>query len=51
MHPGHVETIRARLDGLAVDDIYGFTWGLNILGDARAALDDSFDRYLAAITR
>ena len=51
MHPDHVETIRARLDGLAIDDIYGFTWGLNIFGNARAALDESFDRYLAAITR
>jgi Metallo-beta-lactamase superfamily len=47
--PGVIHDLRARLDGIAIDDVYGFTWGLNIIGDARAAIDESFDRYLAAI--
>ena len=51
MHPDDVDGIRRRLDGLAIDDIYGFTWGLNIIGDGRAALDRSFDRYAEAIGR
>jgi hypothetical protein len=41
--------IRHRLAGIDFDDLYGFTWGLNIIGDARQAVDESFDRYLAAI--
>ena len=51
MHPDHVEGIRRRLADLPIDDIYGFTWGLNILGDGRAALDASFDRHLHAVGR
>jgi hypothetical protein len=50
-HPDNVEQIRQRLDGLHFDDLYGFTWGLNIIGDARAAVDTSFDRYLRAVGR
>lgn len=45
-----VGDIRNRLAGIDFDDLYGFTWGLNIIGDARSAVDASFDRYLAAIT-
>jgi len=26
--------------------VYGFTWGRNILGGARAAVDASFERFL-----
>ena len=44
-----IHDLRARLDGVEIDDVYGFTWGLNIIGGARAAIDESFDRYLAAI--
>lgn len=44
-----IADIRARLADLDFDDVYGFTWGLNIIGDARRAVDESFDRYLAAI--
>ncbi len=49
MHPDLVRGIRTRLDGVGFDDLYGFTWGLNIIGDARAAVDDSFDRFLHAV--
>jgi glyoxylase-like metal-dependent hydrolase (beta-lactamase superfamily II) len=41
--------IRQRLADCYFDDLYGFTWGLDIIGDARRAVDESFDRYLAAI--
>ena len=49
MHRDAVDGIRRRLHGLEIDDIYGFTWGLNIIGDGRAALDRSFERFFAAI--
>ena len=44
-HPDDVEEIRRRLDGVDFDDLYGFTWGLNIIGGARACVDESFERY------
>lgn len=50
-HPDRVLEIRRRLQDLDFDDVYGFTWGLNILGNARAAVDESFDRYLRAVGR
>lgn len=50
-HPDHVLEIRRRLEGLDFEDVYGFTWGLNILGGGRAAVDESFDRYLRAVGR
>jgi hypothetical protein len=48
-HPDDVNEIRTRLSEVAFDDLYGFSWGLNIIGDARAAVDTSFDRYLRAV--
>lgn len=47
--PSVINDLRDRLAGIDFDDLYGFTWGLNILGHARTAVDESFDRYLAAI--
>lgn len=41
--------VRQQLEDLAFDDVYGCTWGLNIIGNARAAVDASFERYLRAI--
>ena len=48
-HPDHITEIADRLAGLATDDVYGLTWRHNIIGDGGAAIDRSFDRYLAAI--
>ena len=48
--PATIRDIRRRLDGVAFDDVYGFTWGLNLIGDADAAVAESFDRYLNAIS-
>jgi hypothetical protein len=49
LHPDAVHVMRDRLKGYAFDDVYGFTWNRNIKGDARAAVDRSFTRYLEAI--
>jgi hypothetical protein len=43
--PSLVRETQARLRGLDFDDVYGFTWGLNIIGGGRAAVDASFERY------
>lgn len=48
-HPADVTETRERLTGLPIDDVYGFSWGLNIFGDGRAAIDASFDRYFRAV--
>ncbi len=50
-HPDDVDEIRHRLDGVDFDDLYGFTWGLNIIGEARSCVDESFDRYFRAVGR
>jgi hypothetical protein len=44
-----VQAMRERLAGLAFDDVYGYTWGRNIIGGGRAAVDRSFNRYLQAV--
>jgi glyoxylase-like metal-dependent hydrolase (beta-lactamase superfamily II) len=49
MHPEDVRAMRERLDGYEFDDVYGYTWGRNIIGNGRAAVDESFDRYLRAV--
>ncbi len=47
--PAVIRDVQRRLTGLAIDDVYGFTWGLNVIGDGRRAVDESLDRYLRAI--
>jgi glyoxylase-like metal-dependent hydrolase (beta-lactamase superfamily II) len=50
--PLNAETVRAIADSLAdvdFDSIYGAWWGRIVLGNARAALDASVERYLRAI--
>lgn len=49
MKTGDVRTMRERLRGFHFDDVYGYTWGRNILGGGRAAVDASFERHLAAV--
>lgn len=46
---GVIADVERRLGGLRFDDLYGFTWGLNIIGDARLAVDRSLERYARAI--
>ncbi|GAA5067938.1 MBL fold metallo-hydrolase [Lysobacter panacisoli] len=49
MKTADVHAMRDRLRGFEYDDVYGYTWGRNILGGGRAAVDASFDRHLAAV--
>lgn len=49
MKTSDVRAIRERLIGYDFADVFGFTWGLNIIGGGRAAVDASFDRFLAAV--
>jgi hypothetical protein len=49
MRTSDVRAMRTRLAGYEFDDVFGYTWGRNILGGARAAVDASFDRFLAAV--
>lgn len=48
--PGVIADIRARLAGVDFDDLYGFTWDRNIIGDARRAVDRSLERYTRHVT-
>jgi len=50
MQPSDVRAMRNRLEGCEFADVYGYTWGRNIIGGARAAVDASFDRYLSAVS-
>ena len=47
--PAEVERQRRAVAGLAFEDVHGFTWGRNIVGGGRAAVDVSFERYLRAV--
>jgi hypothetical protein len=49
MATGDVRAMRDRLARFAFEDVYGYTWGRNIIGDARAAVDASFERHLRAV--
>ena len=44
--PAVIRDLRDRLDGVEFDDLYGFTWGRNIIDGARSAVEVSLARYL-----
>jgi glyoxylase-like metal-dependent hydrolase (beta-lactamase superfamily II) len=44
-----VRSMRERLEAFAFEDVYGYTWGRNILGGGRRAVDASFDRFFQAM--
>ncbi len=46
-----IHGLQRRLAAIDFDDLYGFTWGRNIIGDARHSVEASLDRYLTAIGR
>lgn len=50
MKPGDVRAMRTRLEDYRYEDIFGYTWQLNIIGGARRAADASFERYLQAVS-
>ncbi len=47
--PDVIRDLIARLADVDFDDLYGFTWGRNLIGDARAAVDRSLRRYLGIV--
>ena len=49
MRTSNVIAMRERLVRFGFEDVYGYTWGLNIVGGGRQAVDVSFERYLAAV--
>lgn len=49
MRTHHVLALRERLAGREFEDVFGYTWGRVIRGGGRAAVDRSFERYLAAV--
>jgi len=49
MRPSDVRAMRQRLEKFGYADLYGFSWGRNLIGGARAAVDGSFERYLRAV--
>jgi len=49
MRTSDVIAMRDRVAGYEFEDVYGYTWGRNILGGGRAAVDASFERHLAAV--
>ena len=48
--PSSIGNIAAELKGLKYANVYGYTWGRNILGDGNERVDQSLARYLAAIS-
>lgn len=49
MRTSDVVAMRERLAPYGFEDVFGWTWGRNIVGGGRDAVDASFDRYLAAV--
>ena len=47
--PSVIRDLRDRLNGVEFDDVYGWTWGLNVIGGADRKVAASLDRYLDAI--
>jgi hypothetical protein len=49
MKTSDVLAMRERVAAYEFEDVFGYTWGRNIIGGGREAVDASFDRYLAAV--
>ncbi len=49
MRTRHVLALRERLSRFDYQDVFGYAKGREIRGEARAAVDASFDRYLAMV--
>lgn len=49
MRTSDVITMRDRLAKYDFEDVFGYTWGRNIIGGGREAVDVSFARHLAAV--
>lgn len=49
MKPADVRAMRERVAPFEFENVFGYTWGRNIIGGGRVAVDASFARYFAAI--
>jgi len=49
MAPSYVRRMQQVLAPFDYDDVYGFSWGRNILGNGRAVVDRSFERYFQVL--
>ena len=49
LSPGLVRQLRHRVAPLPFADVFGFAPGRQIVGDAKAKVEQSFDRYLEAV--
>lgn len=49
MHPRDVSAMEARLERRRFEDVFGYSWGRNIIGGAREAVDLSFARFFRAV--
>jgi hypothetical protein len=49
MKSSAVRRMQALLAPYDYDDVYGFSWGRNIIGNGRAVVDASFDRFLQQV--
>lgn len=49
MKPADVRAMRARIAPYDFENVFGYTWGRNIIGGGKAAVEASFARYFAAI--
>lgn len=49
MRTSDVIAMRERLAKFQFEDVFGYTWGLNIIGGGREAVDASYERYLKAV--
>lgn len=48
MRASDVGAMRDRLAPYAFQDVFGYTWGRNIIGGGKAGVERSFERFLAA---
>lgn len=49
MKPAEVQRMRSLVSRFDFEDVFGYTWGRNIIGGGKAAVLASFDRYFEAV--
>ena len=50
MRTSDVREMQSRLAPFEYDDVYGYSWGRNIIGSGQAAVNASFERFFSAVT-
>jgi hypothetical protein len=48
MRTSDVREMQARLEPLEYEDVYGYSWGRNVIGNGKAAVNASFERFFSA---